>query len=180
MKTKIQVVIAVLIMIGAAYWGFTSIRSHTYRGSNIMFPVGGGHAIVSNPGDMPVPIEMRSGERVASFRIASADLGLSESSKRQGSGRDAFHSVTFELPPGQARIDVVSGSGVMMISRADTRIEATVVPIADSTVRWILMLSGGVIVWALYYISRVTEHRWVAALRNRMSGGNLEPKQTTT
>jgi hypothetical protein len=180
MKTKIQVVIAVLIMIGAAYWSLTSIRSYNYSGTNIMFPVGGGHAIVRNTGDAPIPVEMRSGERVASFRIASTELGLTASSKRQGSGRDAFHAVTFDLPPGQARIDVISGSGVMMISRSDTSIEATVTPVAASTVRWILILSGGVIVWALYYISRVTEHRWIAALRNRMSGGTLQPKQTTT
>jgi hypothetical protein len=180
MKTKIQVIVAVLIMVGAAYWGYTSVRSYNYSGSNIMFPVGGGHAIVRNTGDAPIPIEMRSGERIASFRITSTDLGLTATSKRQGSGRDAFHAVTFDLPPGQARIDVISGRDVRMISRSDTRIEATVTPVAASTVRWILILSGGVILWALYYISRVTGHRWIATLRTRMSGGNLQPKQTTT
>jgi hypothetical protein len=179
-KAKIQITIAVLIMIAAAYWGFTSIRSYTYRGSNIMFPVGGGHAIVTNPSDTPIEIEMRSGERTASFAIASPDLGLTESAKRQGSGRDAFYAVKFELPPGQARVDVTRGNGVMMISRADTPLEATVVPISSSTMRWILILAGGVIVWALYYVSRVTEHRWIGALRNRMSGASLQPKETTT
>jgi hypothetical protein len=180
MKSKIQIVIAVLIMIGAAYWGYTAVRMHNYSGSNIMFPVGDGHVIVRNTGDAPIPIEMRSGERVASFSIASTDLDLRASSKRQGSGRDAFHAVTFDLPPGQARIDVTRGSGVMMVSRDDTRIEATVTPMAASTVRWILSLSGGVILWAFYYISRVTEHRWISTLRSRMVGGKIQPEQTTT
>lgn len=180
MKTKIQVVIAVLIMFGAIYWGYTSSRSYTYTGSNIMFTVGAGHAIVTNPGDASIPIEMRSGERISSFRISSPELGLSQTSKRQGTGRNAYHSLTFDLPPGQARVDVVSGSDVRMISRADTRIQATVTPVSATTIRWILILSGGVVVWALYYISRVTGHRWIGALRNKMTGGNLQPKQTTT
>jgi hypothetical protein len=145
-----------------------------------MFPIGGGYAMVRNTGDEAIPIEMRSGERVASFRVDSADLGLSESSKRQGTGRDAFHAVTFDLPPGQARIDIVSGSDVRIVSRAETTIDATVLPVSSSTVRWILILSIGVIVWALYYISSVTGHGWIGSLRGKMSGGTLQPKQTTT
>jgi hypothetical protein len=180
MKTKIQVAIAVLIMLGAAFWGYTTVRSYEYGGSSIMFPVGGGHAIVTNTGDAPIPIEMRSGERIASFRVASPELGLSQTSKRQGTGRDAYHAVYFDLPPGQARIEVVSGSDVRFISRSDTRITATVTPVSASTVRWVLILSGGVILWALYYSSRVTGHRWIGALRGKRAGGTLQPKQTTT
>ena len=180
MKTKIQVLIATIIIIGAAYWGYTSTRSYQYSGSNIMFPVGGGHAVVLNTSDQPLEIEMRSGERIASFRITSADLGLSQTSRRQGTGREAFHNTTFEIPPGQTRIDVASGSDVRMIARGDTRIEATVVPVSASTVRWILILSGGVILWALYYISSVTGHRWLGALRGKSATGSLQPKQTAT
>lgn len=180
MKTKIQVAIAVLIMIGAAYWGFTSTRAYQVSGNNIMFRVGAGHAVVLNTSDEPLPVEMRSGERIASFRVTSADLGLSQTSKRQGTGRDAFHNVKFDIPPGQTRVDVASGSDVRMIVRGDTRIEATVVPVSPSTVRWILILSGGVILWGLYYISSVTGHRWIGTLRNRQTAGELQPKQTTT
>ena len=179
MKTKIKVVVAVLVIIAAGCWAFTSVRPISYTGSNIMFPVGSGHAIVTNPSNEAIPIEMRSGERVASFRITSAELGLSQSSKRQGTGREAYHSVSFEIPLGQTRIDVASGSGVQMISRADTRIVAVVTPVAAGTIRWILILSGGVILWALYFMSAATEHRWIGALRGKGSGGNLQPNQTT-
>lgn len=179
MKTKIQVLIAALIIIGAAYWGFTSTRSYLYTGSNIMFPVGGGYVVVQNTGETSIPIEMRSGERIASFRVASADLDMSQTSRRQGTGRNAYHNVTFDIPPGQTRIDIVSGGDVRMISRDETRIEATVMPVSSSTVRWILILSGGVILWALYYMSSATGHRWLSALRGKTPDGNLQPKPMT-
>lgn len=180
MKSKIQIVIAVIVMLGAAYWGYSATRSYRYSGANIMFPVGGGHAIVQNTGDQPLEIEMRSGERVASFRVVSADLGLNSTSKRQGTGRTAFHNIIFDIPPGQTRIDVASGSDIRMIARGETRIEATVVPVSASTRQWILILVGGIILWALYYISSVTKHRWISDLRHRMPGGRLQPKHTTT
>lgn len=180
MKKAIQMLIAVLVIVGAAYWAYTTATPLIYSGSNIMFSVGSGHAVVTNPGDEAIPIEMRSGARASAFRIRSSDLGLNMTSKRVGTGRDAFHSLTFDLPPGTARIDVASGSDVRMISRADTRIQASVVPVAANTVRWVLIISGVAVAWALYYLSRVTEHRWLGALRNRLSGGRLQPKQTTT
>lgn len=180
MKSKVQIAVAVLVLIAAAYWSYTTIRPYAYTGANIMFPVGSGYAIVKNTGDDPMPIEMRSGERVASFRIASSDLGLTAASTRQGTGRSAYHTLSFDLPPGQARIDITNGSGVMMIARGETRVEATVRPASANTVRWVLILSGGASLWALYYISRATDHRWIGALRGKASGGNLQPKQTTT
>jgi hypothetical protein len=173
MKSKIQVAVAILVIVGVAYWAFTSVRSLKYSGSSIMFPVGSGSAVVTNLGSEPIPIEMRGEGRATLFRIASPELGLAESAKRQGSGRDAYYALTFDLPPGQARIDVTRGSGVQLISRADTPIEAVVTPVAASTVRWILIFAGAVIAYALYYISRVTQHGWLTALRNRAAGTRL-------
>lgn len=180
MKTKIQVVLAVIVIVAAGYWVFATTRSYQYSGTNIMFPVGAGHAVVTNTGSEPMEIEMRSGERVASFRVASSDIGLNQSSKRQGTGRDAFHNVIFDVPPGQTRVDVVSGRDVRMIARGETPIQATVVPTADSTIRWVWILAGGATVWALYFMSSATNHRWIKGLRNRSSSGTLQPEQTTT
>lgn len=184
MKTKIQIAIAVLVIIGASFWAYTSLRPISYSGSNIMFPVGAGHVVIRNTGNEVIPIEMRSGERSASFRVASAELGLAQSSRRQGTGREAFHAVSFDLPPGQTRIDVASGRDVQLVTRSETRVDAVVTPVAPGTARWIMVLSGAAILWALYYMSRVTDHRWIGALRNRGTGGTLQPsqqpKQTTT
>ena len=180
MKTKIQMIIAVLVMIGAIYWGYTTARPYHYSGSNIMFPVGGGHAIVNNTSDQPLEIEMRSGERVASFRVASPELGLSQNSKRQGSGREAFHNVIFDIPPGETRVEVASGRDVRMIARGDTRIEARVVPVAASSIRWTLILAGAAFLWALYYMSSAVNHRWIGALRGKGFSGGAQVKQPAT
>ncbi|MBX3013560.1 MAG: hypothetical protein KF832_18715 [Caldilineaceae bacterium] len=169
MKTKIQIAVAVLVIVGMVYWAFTSARSYTYRGSNIMFPIGSGHVIAKNTGSEAIPIEMRADGRTTIFRVASTELGLAESARRQGTGRDAFYAVYFELPPGDARIDVTRGSGVQMIARGETPIEALVTPMAANSIRWILITASVVSLWALYYISGVTQHQWLASLRNKLS-----------
>lgn len=143
-----------------------------------MFPIGSGHVVIKNLGTEAIPIEMRAEGRTTIFRIASSDLGLAESAKRQGSGRDAYYAIHFDLPPGQVRIDVTRGSGVQLISRADTPIEAVVTPLAANSIRWTLIGAGGVIAWALYYISKVTEHRWLTTLRNKLSRRELQPTGT--
>ena len=144
-----------------------------------MFPIGSGHVVITNPGDEAIPIEMRAEGRAGHFRVASAELGLAESSKREGSGRDAYYTLRFDLPSGQANIHVMRGSDVQLISRSDTRIEAVVSPLSARTVRWILIVSGVAIALALYYISRVTQHRWLGWLRKRMSRENLQSNQGT-
>lgn len=179
MKTKIQIAVAVLVMIAAGYWAITSMQTQRFVGANIMFPIGSGHVIATNTGDTPMPIEMRSGGRLATFRIESSQLGIAESSRRQGSGRDAFYAMTFELPPGQARIDVTRGSDVQMIARGDHRIEAVVMPLAANTLRWIQITAGVVILYGLFFISRVTGHGWLKALRNRQ-GDSASPTAKAT
>ncbi len=43
-----------------------------------------------------------------------------------------------------------------------------------------LPLVGWLVLWALYFMSSATQHRWIGALRNKTTGRNLQPKQTTT
>jgi hypothetical protein len=167
MKTKIQIAVAVLVMIAAGYWALSSMRTQRFVGNNIMFPIGSGYVIATNTGDTPMPIEMRSGGRLATFRIESSQLGLAESARREGSGREAYYALKFELPPGQARIDVTRGSDVQMIARGEHRIEAVVMPMAPGSLRWIQIGAAVVILYGLFYISRVTGHNWLKALRNR-------------
>ena len=167
MKSKIQIVIAILVIVGVSYWAYTSLQTYAYTGSGIMFPVGGGHVVIRNTGDEAIPIEMRAEGRTTIFRVASAELGLSESARRVGSGRDAYYAVKFDLPPGQARIDVTRGNGVQLITRSETQIEAKITPLAANTIRWILGLTAVAILGSLYYISKAVDHSWVGALRGR-------------
>ncbi len=174
MKAKIQVAIALLVIVGVVYWALTSVWPRNYSGSKIMFPIGSGSVVIKNLGNAPIPIELRNGEGGTLFRIASAELEITESPKRQGTGRTSYYTLPLELPSGQAQINVTRGSGIQLISRSDTRIEATVTPMAASSTRWVLIAAGGVILWALYYISSVTEHRWLMNLRSRFSRKELQ------
>lgn len=179
MVVKIKVLLAILVIAGAGYWAFTAVRTHSYSGSSIMFPIGGGSVTITNTGDEAIPIEMRAETRTGTFRVVSAELGLAESSKREGSGRDAYHTLSFDLPPGTASVFVTRGSDVQLISRSDTRVEAVVSPLSARTARWILIASGAIIVLALYYISRVTNHRWVGWLRDKVRRDELPVGQKT-
>jgi len=173
MKSKIQIGIAILVIVGVSYWAYTSLQTYAYTGSGIMFPVGGGHVVIRNTGDDAIPIEMRAESRTTIFRVASAELGLAESARRVGSGRDAYYAVKFDLPPGQARIDVTRGNGIQLITRSDTPVEATITPLAANTIRWILGLTAVAIVGSLYYISKALDHSWLSALRGKSVKGGL-------
>lgn len=173
MKNKIIVAVMLVAIVAVIYWAVDMVRPRTYSGSNLSFAVGGGHVVVTNLGDAPVPVEMRTQDRASTFRVESTELGLKESASRQGSGREAYYAVSFELPPGQAMIDVTRGSGVYFVSGPDARLQAVVSPREAGGVRTILIFAGVVIVIALYYISRATEHRWIGTLRNKVTNQNL-------
>lgn len=166
MGTKIRVIIGVLVIIGMMFWAFNQIRERSYNGSKIAFEVGQGSVVVNNRGQESIPVEMRSNGRTSNFRIESADLGLQEASKRSSIGRTSFHTIRFDLPPGQAKIDVTRGGNVLFISASSQRIEAVVTPLTSEGVRATLIFTGVVILGALYYISRTLEHRWIWRLRD--------------
>lgn len=169
MGNKIRVIVALVIIVGVAIWAINGVRLRSYSGANLSFKVGGGHVVATNPGDEPIPVEMRAEGRSANFRVQSTELGLSETSKRQTSGRDVYHSVVFELPPGQAKIDVTRGSGVQFISSSNQRIDAVVARKEAGGVRFTLIFAGVVILAALYYISHTFEHRWIGTLRSKLA-----------
>lgn len=178
MGNKIRVIIAVAVIIGVAFWAINSVIQRSYSGTRLSFEVGSGSVVVTNRGQEPVPVEMRAEGRASTFRIESADLDLRETSKREGTGRDIYHAVSFELPPGQAQINVTRGSKVQFISNGTQRIDAVVTPMDASGVRWTLIFAGLVILAALYYISRTLEHRWIGALRSKLPAGAERPKST--
>ncbi len=178
MGNKIRIILALVLMVGVAFWAIDGVRQRSYAGSGLSFKVGSGHAVVTNLGSEAMPVEMRTEGRTSSFRIESAALGLRETSKRQGSGSSAYHAVTFELPPGQAQINVTRGSGVQFVAPAEGRIQAVVAPKDAGSARNTLVFAGLVIVGGLYYISRTLEHRWVGTVRAKLPKINLRPRRT--
>jgi hypothetical protein len=179
MGKKIRVIIALVVIVGVAFWSVNLVRARNYSGSKFTFNVGSGSVVVTNRGSDPIPVEMRSDGRTASFRIESADLGLREVSKSQSSGRNTYHAISFELPPGQAKIDVTRGSNVYFVSSSNQRINAVVTPMSAGSVRTTLIVAGLVILGALYYISRTLEHRWIGVVRSKLSESVRRLKHTT-
>ncbi|HEX9922841.1 MAG TPA: hypothetical protein VGD99_09260, partial [Anaerolineae bacterium] len=108
----------------------------------------------------------------------SADLGLKESSKRQSSGRSTYHAVSFELPPGPAKIDLTRGSNVYFVSNSDQRIDAVVTPMQARSVRTTFIFTGLVILAALYYISHTLQHWWIWPLRSKLAKRKQQSKST--
>jgi hypothetical protein len=168
MKSKIVITVALIVIVGVAYWAYDLVRTRHYSGSGIMFPVGSGTITVTNTGDEAIPIEMRSSGRTSLFRVESPALDLRASATREGSGANTYYAVHFDLPPGASTIQITRGSDVYFITRSDTRIDAQVTRISPGSVRTTLIFAGVVILGALYYISRTLQHRWIAALRGRL------------
>lgn len=171
MGKKIRMVLAVAVIVFTAVWSFNSVRQRSYNGSKFFFEVGSGNVVVTNPGSEAIPVEMRSHGRTSAFGIQSTDLGLRENAARVGTGRNIFYAVKFDLPPGQAKIDVTRGSNVLFLSSSNQRIEATVTPLEAGSVRFNIGFSTLVILAALYYISGLQEHKWLKAARIKISEG---------
>lgn len=169
MGKKIRIILALAVIVGVAFWAFNGVRERTYNGTKLSFEVGSGYVEVNNLSQNVIPVEMRTDPgKAASFRIASTDLDLNVASKRQGSGRKAYHAVAFDLPPGRARIDVTRGSSVQFFAMDSGRIQATVTPMSAESARVTLGLAAAVILIALYYLSAVLEHRWLRNLVGRV------------
>lgn len=173
----IRMILAVAVIILTAAWSFNSVRQRNYSGSKFFFEIGNGYAVVTNPGQEAIPVEMRSQGRASTFAIQSTELSLRENARRTGSGRNAYYAVKFDLPPGQAKIDVTRGSNVIFLSGSDQRIQATVTPLEQGSVRLNIGFATVVILAALYYISKLQDHQWVRAVSNKISNRFLPAKR---
>lgn len=180
---KIRVAIALLVIVLTAFWSINAVVDRKYSGAGFAFNVGSGSVVVNNRGMEPIRVEMRADGRTSSFRVESTDIGLRQSSRAQSIGREAFHAVSFELPPGETTINVTSGSKVRFLSPSSQRIDAVVKPMTESGVRTTLIFAGVVILLALYYISYTLEHPWIKWIKKAMRGktpqGTDQTKPTT-
>jgi hypothetical protein len=165
MGKKIRFILALALIVLVSFWAFNQIRERSYSGSKIAFEIGNGSVVVNNRGQEAVPVQMRALGRLATFRVASPEINLAETSKRQTIGSAAYQVVAFELPPGQTAVEVVRGSDVMFVSSSSQRIDAVVTPLNASSSRTTVIFSGLVVLAALYYMSRLVNHQWIDTMR---------------
>lgn len=159
-------VAAIVIVIGTLFWIVDSVRPRSYSGANLNFALGSGPVTVTNPVDDPVRVQLVSpGTR--SFTILSTIDGVSGSSARQGSGSTATQLVEFDLPAGVSEFTLTRGTNVSFVADTMVNLAATVQPTDATQSRTILIVAALVILGILFYMSRLTGHRWISAIRGR-------------
>lgn len=165
MKFNWKILVGLIILVGAIFWGVDSVRTRSYSGTDLNFGVGSGPVTLTNSTDAPVPVQFIStGSRP--FSVSSASDTISGSSTREGSGRTATQVLAFDLPPGATELMVVArGSAVNFVADSDARLDAVVQPLLQNDAQTTMIVAGIVILGALFYISKATDHRWIHRFR---------------
>lgn len=174
MKNGLKVLIGLALIVAVSYWAVNSVLPRSYEGSDLSFQAGGGPVTVTNPSSEAIPAQLVGKSR--SFSVVSAIEGLSGTSKRQGSGASATYTIEFQLPPGESEFTITRGSNVNFVADTETKLEATVQPLSPSSLRTTLIVTAVVVVGTLFYISRITKHRWINRFRRQATPiPELEP-----
>jgi preprotein translocase subunit SecE len=166
----VKIVLALVIGMGAVLWAVNSLRSLSYSGANLTFPVGNGAVTVTNPSNQPIPVQLVSaGSR--SFSVSSTIEGVPTSSTKQDTGTTVSQLVEFALPPGVSEFTVVRGGNVKtdvnFVANTETKLEATAQPLSTTDTRTTIIVTLVVVFGALFYISRTTDYRWIGILRGQ-------------
>jgi hypothetical protein len=164
MKFNWKILIAIVVLLGVIFWGFDSVRTRSYSGTDLNFQVGTGPVTVTNPSAEALPVQLVASQ-AGTFTVSSTIDDQSGRSTREGNGRNATQTFEFELPSGVSEFTVVRGSGASFVASSDTSLEATVQPLDAENSQATLVAMVIVILAALFYISRATEHRWISRFR---------------
>lgn len=165
MKINWKILVAMVVIAGILLWGVNSLASQSYSGKTLNFSVGSGSVTITNPSDESVAVQL-TGTGSRSFSVVETTLDITGSSKRDGKTQ----SLEFELPSGISEFSVARGKGVNFISSSDTSLKATVQPLSAGDVQSTLIVVIVVILGALFFISRTTDHLLIKTLRSRISG----------
>jgi hypothetical protein len=165
MKFNLKVIIAAVVLVGAVFWGFDSVRTRSYSGTDLNVGVGSGPVTLTNPSDEALPVQL-VGTGTRSFSVSSTAEDVSGSSSRQGSGSNTIQLFEFELPAGVTELMIVTrGSDVKFVADAGSRLDVIVQPLTAGDEQTTLIIAVIVILGALFYISRATGHPWLSLIR---------------
>ncbi len=165
-----KIALAFVVVIGAIFWAAGSVRSLSYSGANLTFPVGNGAVTVTNPSNQPVPVQLVSAES-HSFLVSSTIDGLSGSSTRLVTGTVTSQLVEFALPPGVSEFTVLRGTNVTtevdFVANTEIKLEAAAQPLNTTDTGTTILVAAIVVFGALFYISRATGIRWISASQRK-------------
>lgn len=161
MKFNWKILVGIVVLVGAIFWGVDSVRTRSYSGNDLNFSVGSGPVTVTNSTDAPVPAQFAStGTRP--FSVTSASDSISGSSTREGTGRTAAQLFAFDVPPGVTELTVVSrGTAVNFVADTSSRLDVVVQPLIQNDAQTTMIVAVVVALGALFFVSRATGHRWV-------------------
>ncbi len=166
MKVYLKVFLALVVIVGAFAWAVTSTQARAYSGTNLNVEIGQGAVRVTNSQDLPVDVQLISpGAR--SFTVSSSIDGVSGSSSTQGEGTARSQLFAFAIPAGVSDFTVARGTNVSFVSTTSPALDMSVSPMPQSTTQSTIIAAAVAILGALYYISRTTNHRWIAFLRRK-------------
>lgn len=171
MKINRKVLIVLVVMVGAIFWGIDSLNTRSYSGKDLNFGVGSGPVTITNPSDAPVSVQL-AGTGSRSFSIVNTSIDVTGSSKRDGSNQ----LFEFELPSGVSNFTIARGKSVSFTANTDTVLKAIVQPLNAENSQTTLIVVVVVILGGLFYISRTTDHRWIKTLLNRNNDSTKDPQ----
>jgi len=162
MKIKKGIVVASVMIVAVVFWGFDSLRTQSYSGKDLNFGIGSGAVTMTNPSDEAVSAQL-VGAGSRPFSLVNASTDLSGSSVRDGRGQ----LFEFELPTGVTEFTIARGKDISFSADTDTALQAMVQPLDAGGIQSTLIAVAVVILGALFYMSRSTEHQFVNKLRGK-------------
>lgn len=166
MTRYLKIIVALVVIVGALVWAVGSLQTRSYSGSNLNFVIGQGAVTVTNPDEQPVSLQLVSaGSRV--FSVSSSIAGVSGPSVKQGTGSTTTQLFEFASPSGVSAFTVVRGTNVSLVTPDTTKLNVSVQSLSESDARTTTIIAIIAIAGGLYYISRTTNHRWIARLRGQ-------------
>ncbi len=168
MKLYLKIFIALVLIVGTLFWAVSSLRPLSYSGTDLKLDVGAGAVTVTNPSEVLVPVQLISpGVRV--FAVTSSIAGMAGSSITQGTGNDRAQVFDLALPFGTSEFTVTRGTNVSLVANAGTNLQVTVQPVLASDAQATVIIAAIVILGALFYISKTTDHRWIPILGRKLA-----------
>ena len=176
MKFNLRPIIPIVVLVVAVFWGIDSVRTRSYSGTDLNVGVGSGPITMTNPSDEALPVQF-VGTGTRSFSVSSTAEDISGSSSREGSGSSASQLFEFSLPSGVTELMINRrGADVSLVSDNGTRLDVVVQPLSASDAKTTIIITAIVILGALFYISKATDHSWINLIRrNKESLQDTQP-----
>jgi hypothetical protein len=161
-----KILFASLLIIFVIFGAINLILPKTFSGENLSFAIGHGTVTMTNPSSEPIAVQIL-GTGTGRVRLTSPTQGIADTSEIQGSGRTASQLIEFMLPAGQTDFITDGGNNVSFSASTPTVLSATVQMLSQIEIQGVIFISGLIVLGALFYISRSTNHRWLSMIRGQ-------------